>query len=96
MPEPIKQVPGGFFEIDPENSTHRRTWPDPRASKEACWKAAHSPKTLTLQDVRRLASAAEAYAYVFSVSQKTFLPSHSAIRAHLAKNGEKGGEGGDG
>jgi hypothetical protein len=81
--EPTKIVPG-YIIISPDDPECRRTWPDPRASEEARWKASHDPTALTLAEIRQLATAAQTYAHIFGISQRQFLPTHSAIRAALS------------
>lgn len=83
MPEP-STITGGRIVISPDDPTRRRTWPDPRAAAEASWRAVYSPAALTREDLHLLTSVAGAYAYIFEVPQRTFLPSHAAIRAALA------------
>lgn len=85
MPEPTKTVPGGHLVISPDNRERRRTWPDPRELDDVMWRAAHNPALLTPADLRQLVSVASAYAYIFSVPQRTFLPTHSAIRAAMSE-----------
>jgi hypothetical protein len=83
MAEPTKQV-GSRIVISPGNKEQLRSWPDPTIAAEACWKAWHAPQHMTVAEIRRLVSAAQSYAYIFEISQKAFLPTHAAIRAHLA------------
>lgn len=88
MAEPTRQV-GARIHISPDNAKLRRSWPDPRATTAARWKAHHDPSNLTVDEIRCLAEAAEAYTHMFEVSQRDLLPSHAAIRAHIA-HGENG------
>lgn len=78
------KIANGFITISPDDPERRRTWPDPRASEEARWKASHNPEALTVAEIRQLATAARTYAYIFGIAQRDFLPTHSAIRAALA------------
>lgn len=84
MPEPTKTVPGGYLVISPDDRERRRTWPDPRELDDVTWRAIYSPDSITPADLRRLVSVASSYGHIFEISQREFLPTHSAIRAALA------------
>lgn len=90
MAEPTKQVPGRIV-INPRDPKRSRSWPDPaRITDELFWQAKRDPSGLTREQVQTLCDAASAYAYIFSIPQRQFLPTHSAIRAHLAAPGARG------
>lgn len=83
MSEPTKTVPTRIV-ISPDDPNRRRSWPDPRAVEDIAWRATHLPDTITHTDLLQLASVVSAYQQVFAISQRDFLPTHSAIRAALA------------
>lgn len=84
MAEPIKRLSSGRIVISPDNPALRRTWPDPWALEDVCWRAVYSPDALTREDVLLLVSVAGAYSSVFEQSQRGFLPTHAAIRSVLS------------
>ncbi len=84
MPEPTKRLPSGYIVISPDDPKLRRTWPDPSALDDVCWRAVYSPDSLTTADLMKLVSVAGAYGAVFERSQREFLPTHAAVRAALA------------
>jgi hypothetical protein len=88
MPEPTKRVPGRIV-ISPDDKARSRSWPDPRLlDDDLVWKVQHNPDHLTRLELRRLMDMASTYAYIFSIPQRSFLPTHAAIRAHLATPAE--------
>lgn len=90
MAEPTKQVNGGYIVISPDDDRRSRTWPGPKRAGELEWKARYAPTSMTRSELLFLASVAHAYRHIFSISQREFLPSHAAIRAHLAAPGARG------
>lgn len=84
MSEPTKQVSGRIV-ISPDSKSRSRSWPDPRLlDDDLIWKTQHHPELLTALELRVLVDMASTYAYIFSIPQRSFLPTHAAIRAHLA------------
>lgn len=83
MSEPTKTVPTRIV-ISPDDPNRRRSWPDPRAAGDIAWRATHLPDSITRTDLLQLVSVVSAYQFIFSISQRQFLPTHAAIRAALA------------
>jgi hypothetical protein len=84
MTEPTRTIPGRIV-VSPDDPERRRSWPDPRVLDHVIWAARYSPESLDHNNLRLLATVAEAYRHIFSISQRAFLPTHAAIRA-AAKN----------
>lgn len=82
MAEPTEQR-GSHIAISPAVPALARSWPDPRDTRDVLWRAAHARDSLTAEDIRWLAQRASAYTHIFELTQQQFLPTHSAIRAHL-------------
>jgi hypothetical protein len=83
MAESTKQVPGRIV-ISPDDPRRSRTWPDPAELAELSWSCRYAPEEISRRDMLLLASAVDAYRHIFAMPQREFLPTHAAIRAHLA------------
>jgi hypothetical protein len=82
VPEPTRQF-GAHIMISPDSAEDSRMWPDPRASRDAQWKAWHAPDQVTPEEIRLLAQAAGAYGQIFEIPQRRFARIHSAVRHHV-------------
>jgi hypothetical protein len=82
MAEPIKDL-GSHLVISPEDRSKQRTWPNPVQVQDLVWRLLYAPSAITAQDRVMAASFLSAYAHIFSLSQREFLPTHAAVREHL-------------
>jgi hypothetical protein len=83
--EPTKQVPTRIV-INPDDDRRSRSWPDPADLVDVAWKARYAQTAMTRSELLKLASAVDAYIHIFAMPRREFLPTHAAIRAHLAQD----------
>jgi hypothetical protein len=89
--EQTQQV-GSHIHISPDVREDARAWPDPRDPAEIIWRATYAPGALTPTELRWLAVRASSYAHIFELTQREFLPTHAAIRAHVRTSQDAGVE----
>lgn len=92
MAEATQDGPGDTITIRPADPYTALHWPDPTGTRDARWRVWHAPDTVTVADMRALARAAETYDFMFQIPQRQLLPTHAAIRAHLADRHRTAGD----